>query len=137
MFQIQDEVLSRFQFAGLKLKRKKCVFADHEVEYLGFKFTDQGLHATTTKIEAIMQIKPPDTTKKLFSFLCSINYYRSLIPNYGRITAKLYKMCEDIPQICEECELFLTKDNECVNNCPLFTFGNKVTKLCEGIYNLI
>lgn len=50
---------------------------------------------------------------------------------------KCIKCAEDNPQICEECELFLTKDNECVNNCPLFTFGNKVTKLCEGIYNLI
>jgi len=76
-----DEILSRFRFAGLKFKPKKYVFADHEVEYLGFKFTDQGLHATTTKIDAIMQIKPPDTTKKLFSFMCSINYYRSLISN--------------------------------------------------------
>jgi len=58
-----DEVLSRFRFAGLKLKPKKCVFADHEVEFLGFKFTDQGLHKTT-KIDATMQIKLPDTTKK-------------------------------------------------------------------------
>ena len=64
-----DEVLFRFRFAGLKLKPRKCVFADHEVEYLGFKVTDQVLQATTT----IMQIKPPDTTKKLFGFLCSIN----------------------------------------------------------------
>ena len=95
-----DEVLSRFRFARLKLKPKKCYFADHEIEYLGFKFTDQGLHATTTKNDAIMQIKPPDTTKKLFSFLCSINYYRSLIPNYGRITAELYKMCEERTRKC-------------------------------------
>jgi hypothetical protein len=76
------------------------VFADHEVEYLGFKLTHQGLHATTTKIDAKMQIKPLDTTKKLFSFLCSINHYRSLIPNYGPITAELYKMCEGRKRQC-------------------------------------
>ena len=95
-----DEVLSRFIFAGLKLKPAKCAFAEHEVEYLGYKFSDRGVQPTTTKIEAIMQIKPPDTTKKLFSFLCSINYYRSLIPNYGRITAELYKMCEGRTHKC-------------------------------------
>ena len=95
-----DEVLCRFTYAGLKLKPTKCIFAENEVEYLGFKFTDKGLQPTTTKIEAIMKLKPPDTTKKLFSFLCSINYYRSLIPNYGRITAELYKMCEGKPRKC-------------------------------------
>jgi hypothetical protein len=95
-----DEVLARFTFAGLKLKPTKCVFAENEVEYLGFKFTDKGLQPTTTKINALLNVTPPDTTKKLFSFLCSVNYYRSLIPNYGRITADLYKMCEGRTRKC-------------------------------------
>ena len=96
-----DEVLSRFKFAGLKLKPTKCTFADNEVEYLGFRITDKGLAASNSKIEAIMKITPPATTKNLFSFLCSVNYYRTLIPNYGRITSELYKMCEGKTRHCQ------------------------------------
>ena len=95
-----DEVLSRFSYAGLKLKPAKCVFAENEIEYLGFKFTDKGLQPTTTKINALMNVTPPNTTKKLFSFLCSVNYYRSLIPNYGRITADLFRICEGRTRNC-------------------------------------
>ena len=31
----------------------------------------------------------------LYSFLCSINYYRQLIPNYGSKTAELYRLAEN------------------------------------------
>ena len=102
-----DEVLSRFKFAGLKLKPTKCTFADNEVEYLGFKITDRGLAASNSKVEAIMKITPPSTTKNLYSFLCSVNYYRTLIPNYGRITSELYKMCEGKSRHCQWSSLLL------------------------------
>lgn len=89
-----DEVLSRFKYAGLKLKPSKCLVADNEVEYLGFKISNRGIQVTPKKVETVLNVKPPDTTKKLYSFLCSMNYYRSLIPNYGSLTAPLYKMSE-------------------------------------------
>ena len=95
-----DEVLSRFRYAKLRLKPAKCRFADNEVEYLGFRITDKGIKPTNTKLEAIINVKPPEKTKQLFGFLCSINYYRSLIPNYGRLTADLYKMCEGRARRC-------------------------------------
>ena len=60
-----DEVLSRFITAKLKLKPQKCTFGDNEVEYLGFKITDKGLQITNSKVEAILQIAPPTTTKNL------------------------------------------------------------------------
>ena len=86
--------MSRFVLAGLKLKPSKCSFAENEVEYLGFKITNIGVQITTKKIDAILKIKPPDTANHLFQFLCSINYYRSLIPNFGRITTDLYQMAQ-------------------------------------------
>ena len=95
-----DEVLSRFILAGLKLKPSKCSFADNEVDYLGFKITNTGVQITTKKIDAILNITPPDTAKHLFQFLCSINYYRSLIPNFGRITTDLYQMAQAKKKNC-------------------------------------
>ena len=95
-----DEVLSRFIFSNLKLKPSKCSFADEEVEYLGFKITAKGIQATTKKIDAILNIKPPELSKNLFNFLCSINYYRTLIPNFGRITVDLYQMAQVKKRSC-------------------------------------
>ena len=66
-----DEVLARFIYAKLKLKPSKCVFANHEVDYLGFKISNKGLQASNKKVEALLRVAPPLTTKLLHSFLCS------------------------------------------------------------------
>jgi len=95
-----DEVLNRFKHAGLKLKPEKCFFGKEEVEYLGFSITRDGIRATRSKIEAVLKVKPPETTKQLFSFLCSMNYYRMLIPRFGEISANLYQMCETKRRLC-------------------------------------
>ena len=86
-----DEVLHRFAHANLLIKPDKCSFAESEVEYLGFKITKEGIQVTAKKIEAIQKVLPPETTKTLYSFLCSMNYYRTLIPNFGKLTYDLYK----------------------------------------------
>jgi hypothetical protein len=122
-----DEVLSRFIFAGLKLKPSKCLFADNEVEYLGFRINDKGLQATTKKIDSILNVKPPDTAKHLFSFLCSVNYYRSLIPNFGSITSELYKMAQAKQKHCRWNEklLKLFADlKQALVSAPILTFPN-------------
>ena len=95
-----DEVLKRFRAAGLKLKPTKCLFADDEVEYLGFKISRKGIQASTKRIEIILKLDPPETNKKLYGFLCSMNYYRVLIPKFGDLTAELYKMAEAKARVC-------------------------------------
>lgn len=96
-----DEVLNRFKFAGLKLKPSKCMFADNEVEYLGFKLSEKGMHATEKKIETVLNLKPPDTNKQLYGFLCSMTYYRMLIPKFGHKSVNLYKMVDTGDKLCK------------------------------------
>lgn len=96
-----DEVLARFQFAGLKLKPSKCIFANPEVTYLGFRITREGLTATEEKLKAVTSLLPPALNKNLYSFLCSINYYRSLIPHFGELTHSLYSMVGTKSKNCE------------------------------------
>jgi hypothetical protein len=54
-----DEVLNRFTLSGLKLKPAKCSFANQEVDYLGFKITEDGIRISDKKIKAITRIKAP------------------------------------------------------------------------------
>jgi hypothetical protein len=87
-----DEVLTRIKNAGLKLKPSKCSFGTHEVEYLGFKISDQGIQPSQRKVERLLQVKPPKTPALLHSYLCSINFYRQDIPHFGHITSELHDM---------------------------------------------
>lgn len=95
------ETLSRFEFAGLMLKPSKCNFAKPEVDYLGFNISEHGIRASTKKLEAMANYKPPPLTKNLFSFLCSLNYYRKNIPRFGELTVALYKMCMEKKRLCQ------------------------------------
>ena len=95
------ETLSRFKCANLRLKPSKCHFARTDVDYLGFKISHQGIQASEKRVNFFASIPPPDTGKLLFSFLCSMTYYRKYIPNYGELTESLYKICESKRRLCE------------------------------------
>lgn len=95
-----DQVLNRFILSGLKLKPTKCAFGDQEVEYLGFRFSKKGMRASKKKLETIMNLKLPETNKNLYRFLCSMNYYRGLIPKFADITADLYNMTTNRKSKC-------------------------------------
>jgi len=122
-----DEVLARFEAAGLKLKLSKCLFAAREVEYLGFKISELGIQVTGKKLEAIVNLEPPSTAKHLFGFLCSINYYRHLIPNYGFLTIGLYRMAEAKNKLCvwtqESVKAFEALKNALIT-APILAFPN-------------
>jgi hypothetical protein len=84
-----DAVLGRIEEAGLKLKPSKCEFGTSEVNYLGFQVTDKGVRPSPRKVAILLATEPPVLSKVLNSFMCSINYYRTLIPCYARLTAAL------------------------------------------------
>ena len=89
-----DEIFQRLEKANIKLKAEKCRFGFFNANYLGFNFDKNGVRPTNEKIKAIIQTPPPSTPKKLYGFLCSVNYYRHLIPHFGDVTLELYAMCE-------------------------------------------
>ena len=95
-----DEVLSRVLEAGLKLKPSKCLFGTNTVDYLGYTVSDKGVKPSGKKIEALLKADLPRTTKLLNSFLCSLNYYRGEIPNFGDLTADLYDMANQKQRFC-------------------------------------
>ena len=86
-----DAVLDRVINAGLKLKPGKSLVGTHEVNYLGFCISNQGVRPSPAKVAALLATEPPQTPKKLNSFLCGINYYRGEIPNFSEITADLFE----------------------------------------------
>ncbi|XP_056135313.1 uncharacterized protein K02A2.6-like, partial [Lampris incognitus] len=64
-----DEVLSRLESYGVRVKRAKCDFMQEKVEYLGHLIDKEGLHPTETKIAAIVNAPQPTNVTELRSFL--------------------------------------------------------------------
>jgi hypothetical protein len=101
------QVLKVFKQNGLKVKISKCAFDVPELEYLGYRFTQNGIQPTDEKIKAIKEMRPPANLEELRSYLGYINYYDRFIPNKAKIFLPLYSlMKKDVPflwnQECQE-----------------------------------
>ena len=64
-----DEVLSRLDRTGMRLKKGKCVILMPEVEYLGHRISSQGLQPSEYKVRAISEAPLPKNVAQLRSFL--------------------------------------------------------------------
>ena len=61
--------LGRLRNAGLKMNAEKSSFFVPGIEYLGYMFTKDGIKPVQKKIQAILDLHPPPTLKKLRHFL--------------------------------------------------------------------
>ena len=89
-----EEVLSRLQAAGARLKQKKCSFMLPSVEYLGHRISEAGLQPTNKKVHAIQAAPPPTNQSQLKSFLGLINYYCKFLPNLSHTLSPLYRLLQ-------------------------------------------
>lgn len=88
-----EAVFKRLDKAGLKLDPKKCEFAVKKTKYLGFIISlGDGIKVDSEKVEAIKSWEVPTTIKGVRSFLGFTNFYRELIPNFGKIVQPLLEL---------------------------------------------
>ena len=89
-----EEVLSRLEKAGIRLKRSKCAFMLQSVEYLGHSISEKGLQPTGKKVKAIQSAPAPTDLTQLKSFLGLINYYCKFMPNIADTLSPLYRLLQ-------------------------------------------
>jgi hypothetical protein len=87
-----DVVLQRLKKAGLQVNAKKSFFARHELEYLGFWITRNGVKPVAKKIDALLNVATPTTQKQLRSFIGMVNYYKDMWIRRSEILAPLTKL---------------------------------------------
>ena len=90
-----QEVLTRIESYGLKLKPKKCKIFRTEVEYLGRVVSQTGVKADPNKVKAIQDWPRPKTVKDVRSFLGFASYYREFQPNFAAKVAPLQAIVRD------------------------------------------
>ena len=74
-----EEMSTRLQKAGLKVKARKSCFGAHKFDYLGYHVTRDGVMPIPQKVEAIQGLAVPKTSKKLRQFIGMINFYRNMV----------------------------------------------------------
>jgi hypothetical protein len=75
-----QETFANFRQAGLKLNPEKCVFGVKKGKFLGYLVSTKGIEANPSKIEAILQMEPPNSKKeaqRLAGRLASLNIFIS------------------------------------------------------------
>ncbi len=73
-----ETVLTRLRDAGLKVNAAKSSFCAHEIEYLGYILTREGIKPQPKKVQAILVLNPPNNVKELRHFLGMVQYYRDM-----------------------------------------------------------
>ena len=76
-------VFNQLQQFGLQLKLPKCRFLQQSVEYLGHLVDAKGLHATLSKVKAL--IEAPAPRDELRAFLGLLNYYSKFLHNLSHL----------------------------------------------------
>ncbi len=91
-------MLTRLRDAGLKVNAAKSFFCTHEIEYLGYILTREGIKPQLKKVQAILVLELPQNVKGLRHFLGMVQYYRDMWVKCSEMLAPL----SDLVGECEE-----------------------------------
>ena len=93
--QILEQVLTRLEEVGIRLKESKCQFLLPSVEYLGYRISGNDIQPAEEKLRAIRDAPTPRDLSQLKSLLGLLNYYGKFLPHLSSTLAPLYKMLRD------------------------------------------
>ena len=84
-FKLVLDCLKKLDADNLRINLPKCHFAKLEVSWLGYYITQSGTSPLETKTSAILSLQPPNTLKKLRSFLGLVHFISKFIPNLAQL----------------------------------------------------
>ncbi len=60
-----EAVLTRLRDTGLKVNAAKSLSCAHEIEYLGYILTREGIKPQPKKVQVILALNPPNNVEEL------------------------------------------------------------------------
>ncbi|KAL2104482.1 hypothetical protein VUR80DRAFT_423 [Thermomyces stellatus] len=82
-------VLERLRAAGLYAKPSKCEFYQHQVEFLGYILSPDGVSMDPKRIETVESWPIPQSYHDIQVFLGFCNFYRRFIEKYAKVSRPL------------------------------------------------
>lgn len=74
---------------------KCCLFQDH-IEFLGFKVSSKGIEPLESKIQKILNAKPPINVFEIRAFINMAGFYRRHVLNFSARTIKMTGLLKKI-----------------------------------------
>jgi len=110
-----------FKTNNLTCNPSKCEFLYQEVEYLGFRLSNQGIKISERKIETIKAIQPPKTKKSLQRILGIFSFWRRYVKNFAQQTANMRQLLLKDAEFrwTEECQKELNYLKQCLISDPI------------------
>ncbi len=87
--QRMETMLIRLRDAGLKVNAAKPLFCAHEIEYLGYILTSEGIKPQPKKVQAMLALNPLNNVKEFRHFLRMVQYYRDMWARRSEMLAPL------------------------------------------------
>ena len=85
-----QQVFRRFRERGMKLKRRKCLFAEESIPFLGHLVSKGQIRVDEDKLGRLSEWKPPlRNVKEVRQFLGFLSYYRAFVSHFAELTAPL------------------------------------------------
>ena len=84
-----EQAMERIQNRGLTLNKEKCKFHMSELEFLGHLLSAQGIGPSQTKVEAVTEVRQPESAAAVHSFLGLVNFYARFIPDLATVSEPL------------------------------------------------
>jgi hypothetical protein len=99
-------VLQRLRAHKLYAKFSKCEFWLDNVKFLGHSISKEGISVDPSKVQEVMDWKPPKTVHQIRSFLGLAGYYRHFIPDISRIAKPMTELLQKEVKFVwsEDCE---------------------------------
>jgi hypothetical protein len=84
-----ETVLTRLRDSGLKVNAAKSLFYAHEIEYLGYILTKEGIKPQPKKVQAILGLSLHNNVKELRHFPGMVQYYQDMWARRSEMLAPL------------------------------------------------
>ncbi len=97
--QKMETVLTRLHDAGLKVNVAKPLFCAHEIEYLRFIQTREGIKPQPKKVQGILALNLPNNVKELRHFPRMEQYYRDMWARRSEMLAPLTDLVGECREI--------------------------------------
>ncbi len=87
--QKMETALTRLRDAGLKVNAAKSSIFAHEIEYLGYILTREGIKPQPKKVQAILVLNPSNNVKEFRHLLGMVQYYPDRWARHSEMLAPL------------------------------------------------
>ena len=119
-----EEIFSRLQHFGLKMKREKCAFFKQHIQYLGHLISKAGFEPLPEKLESIRKMPAPKSPKEVKQFLGLIGYYRKFVPQFSDISRPLTRLTRHDAKFewSEKCEKLFNRLQDLLMEYPILRY---------------